>query len=83
MNKREKELICHAALDIATGNYLLYHRTEEELSMLSEVDETLATPEEKRTNRQREIYEEYRLCTDYNYWKSKNVPPFEDEKEEQ
>jgi len=72
MNEREKELISRAAMDLATGNYLLRHRTEEELAMLSEVCETLDTQEDKRTERQKEIYEEYRLCTDYDYWKSKN-----------
>ena len=72
MNKREKELICHAAMDIATGNYLLYPRSYSELAMVDEVAATLDTPEEKRTERQKEIYEEYRLCTDYDYWKKKN-----------
>ena len=72
MNNREKELISRAAIDIATGNHLLYHRIKEELAMLEEVCKTLDTPEDERTERQKEIYEEYRLCTDYDYWKSKN-----------
>lgn len=72
MNKQEKELISRAAMDLATGNYLLYPRSYSELAMVDEVSAMLATPEEERTERQREIYEEYRLCTDYNYWKSKN-----------
>jgi hypothetical protein len=72
MNKREKELISRAAMDLESGNYLLYPRSYSELAMVDEVSAMLNTPEEKRTERQREIYEEYRLCTDYNYWKSKN-----------
>ena len=72
MNKQEKELIAHAAMDLASGNYLLYPRSHRELAMIDEVSAMLNTPEEERTERQKEIYEEYRLCTDYNYWKSKN-----------
>ena len=72
MNKREKELISLAATDLATGNYLLYPRSYSELTMVDEVSAMLATPEEERTERQKEIYEEYCLCTDYDYWKSKN-----------
>ena len=72
MNKREKELISRAAMDLESGNYLLYPRSYSELAMVDEVAATLDTPEEKRTGRQKEIYEEYRLCTDYDYWKSKN-----------
>ena len=65
-------MISRAATDLASGNYLLYPRSYSELAMVEEVAAMLATPEEERTERQREIYEEYRLCTDYNYWKSKN-----------
>ena len=72
MNKKEKELISRAAMDLESGNYLLYPRSYSELAMVDEVVAMLDTPEEKRTDRQRELYEEYRLCTDYNYWKSKN-----------
>lgn len=71
LTDKEKELICKAALDIATGNYLLCKRTEEELRMLKEVNKAIYTPEEKRTERQKDIYEEYLCCTDYNYAKSK------------
>ena len=72
MTKREKELISRAAMDLESGNYLICPRSYSELAMVDEVGATLNTPEEKRTDRQREIYEEYRLCTDYDYWKEKN-----------
>lgn len=71
LTKKELELISHAAMDLATGNYLIRPRSYSELAMVNEVSATLNTPEEKRTDRQKEIYEEYRLCTDYDYWKSK------------
>ena len=71
MTESEKRLICRAAMDIESGNYLLYPRSYLELAMVDEVLGTIGTPEEKRTARQKDIYEEYRLCTDYDYWKSK------------
>ena len=72
MTQREKGLISRAATDIESGNYLLYPRSYSELAMVDEVLATINTPEEKRTERQKEIYEEYRLCTDYDYWREKN-----------
>lgn len=72
MTPTEINLIEKAACDIATGNHLLYPRSNEEMAMLTEVCEALNTPEEKQTARQKDICEEYRLCTDYDYWKSKH-----------
>jgi hypothetical protein len=72
MTQREKELVCRAATDIETGNHLLLPRSYSELAMVDEVLATINTPEENRSDRQKEIYEEYRLCTDYDYWKEKN-----------
>jgi hypothetical protein len=71
MTQRERELVSRAAMDIESGNHLLYPRSYSELAMVDEVLGTLNTPEDKRTERQKELYEEYRLCTDYDYWKSK------------
>lgn len=71
LTDNEKKLISLAACDFDTGNYLLRKRSEERLNMMKEVSITLKTPEESRTERQKEIAEEYRLCTDYDYWKSK------------
>lgn len=72
MTQREKELVSRAAMDIESGNYLICPRSYSELAMVDEVLATIDTPEEKRTERQKELYEEYRLCTDYEYWKEKN-----------
>lgn len=71
MTEKEIDLICKAAMDIATGNHLLCKRTDEELQMLKEVSKAIYTPEKKRTQTQKDIYEEYLCCTDYNYAKSK------------
>ncbi len=72
MTELEKKLICKAAMDLETGHHLLYERSGNEISMINEVLETLATPIELMSDRQKEIYEEYRLCTDYDYWKTKH-----------
>ena len=72
MTQEESRLICRAAMDIESGNHLLLPRSYSELAMVDEVLATINTPEEKRSDRQKEIFEEYRLCTDYDYWKEKN-----------
>ena len=70
LTEREKNLICRAATDIESGNYLICPRSYSELAMVDEVLATINVPEDGRSDRQKEIYEEYRLCTDYDYWKS-------------
>lgn len=72
MKELEKKLICKAAMDLETGHHLIYERSGNEILMINEVLEMLATPDELMSDRQKEIYEEYRLCTDYEYWKEKN-----------
>ena len=72
MTEKEKELIHRAAMDIETGNYLILPRSYSEMAMIDKVFATLETPEEERSEKMKEIYEEYRLCTDYDYWKKKN-----------
>ena len=44
--------------------------------MVDEVLATINTPEEKRSDRQKEIMEYYHQCIDYDYWN--NLP--DDEK---
>ena len=67
----EKRLICQAACDLESGNYLIRKRTDEQLKMIEEVLKAINAPEEKRTERQKLIAEEYRLCTDFDYAQSK------------
>ena len=71
MSPEEVKLIQYAACDLETGHHLLYKRSKQEIDMIQEVCETLKTPAEKRSERQKEIYEEYLLCTDYEYAVSK------------
>jgi hypothetical protein len=71
LTNNEKKLISQAACDFETGNHLLQKRSKEQLDMMKEISITLRTSDELRTERQKEIAEEYRLCTDYDYWKSK------------
>lgn len=71
MTQEEKRLIGLAAMDIETGHYLLYKRDEDLMKMIYELLEAIHTPDEERTDRMREIYEEYRLNTDFTYWLAK------------
>ena len=71
LTEHEVDLIHLAATDLETGQFLLTKRSRERVEMLKELSETLATDEKDRTERQKEIFEDYKLCTDYNYWKSK------------
>ena len=70
LTEEEKELISLVACDIASGNHLLYPRSEEYWSFGKMVNEALTTetPDEK----QKEIKEYFHQCTDYFYWK--NLP---------
>ena len=77
MTEKELRLISEAAADLESGNHLLYPRTEEQRAMIKRVCQVLGTPESDRTERQWEIYEQYRLCTDYEYWKLKNKEKYE------
>ena len=72
MTEHEIELIGQAASDLATGNDLIRPRTKEQRGMIVEVCHTLNTQKADRTERQNEIYEQYRLHTDYKYWLSKH-----------
>ena len=75
MTEKEITLICRAACDLETGNHLLRKRTEEENNMRTELCIVLNLVENGKeaelTPRQKEIYEEYRVCSDYDYAKSK------------
>ena len=78
MTPKEISLIEKAACDLQTGNHLIRERTDEEYAMIGEVILALSTPKVRLTERQKEILEHYRLCTDYDYWKSKQPKENED-----
>lgn len=69
LTKNEKELVCQAACNLASGRYLLRKMSPEETKMMGEVCVTLGKSEDKQplSDREKEILEEYRLCTDYEY----------------
>lgn len=77
LTENEIRLIERAACDIATGHHLICKRTPEQLAMLREVCECLSLIDDGMPDmlnrRQKEIYEQYRLCTDYSYAKSKGL----------
>lgn len=70
LTKREKELISQIACDLQTGNHLLYPRSEEYLAFSREFAD--AHDASEPTEKQKEILEYYRQCTDYHYWN--NLP---------
>ena len=69
LTDEERTLVSQAAADLESGNHLLHERTEAERAMLSELAVTLDTPKWERNERQLEIAEVYKLCTDYDYAK--------------
>ena len=71
LNDEEKRLISIAATDLETGNHLLRERDKTLLDMMNELVDALNA--EKPDSRQREIVEQYRLCTDYEYAQGKMI----------
>ena len=71
MTQEDKRLVCRAAMHLETGRHLLERMPDDEVAMIRELCETLATNEKDRTERQKEIYEEYLLDTDFDYWTMK------------
>ena len=54
-------------MDLETGHHLLYPRTKEEKEMVVELYNAISTPAAERTARQKELFEEYRKCTEPEY----------------
>lgn len=67
MTEQERTLVCKAATDLETGNHLVYPRTKEEKEMIADLNITILTFPAERTARQKELYEEYRKCTEPDY----------------
>jgi hypothetical protein len=70
LTEKEKELISQFGCDLQTGNHLLCPRSEEYWSFGKEFVEAREALEP--TEKQKEMLEYYRQCTDYFYWK--NLP---------
>ena len=69
LTEKEKKLVCQAACNLESGRYLLRKMPPEEKKMMGEVCVVLRKSEDKQplSDRENEILEEYRLCTDYEY----------------
>ena len=67
MTQEERTLVCNATMDLETGHHLLYPRTKEEKEMVAELNLAISTPAAERTARQKELFEEYRKCTEPEY----------------
>ena len=74
LTQREKELINQIACDHENGNYLIRPRTDEYWAFRKDFCDAAYANE--LTERQADILEYYRQCSDYSYWK--NLP--DDEK---
>ena len=67
ITKSESIELCDASCDLESGNYLIRERTQERLNTIKEILEAERT--ENPTDRQKEILEWYKVCSDYFYAK--------------
>jgi len=67
LTKEDKEKYCKAAGDLESGNYLIRYRSKEELQAIQDVID--ASNANNPTERQSEIAEWARVCSDYYYAK--------------
>lgn len=65
LNSTEILMVQQAAMDLETGNHLLRKRSKEQIDIMNELIQALGLRDEQRTERQREIIDEYVNCTDY------------------
>ncbi len=65
LNSTEILMVQQADMDLETGNHLLRKRSEKQIKMMNELIQALGLRDEERTERQREIVDEYVNCTDY------------------
>lgn len=59
MTDEERQQIYQIAMDLESGNHLLRPRSAEYRTLLREVAVAIDTPEENRSQRQKELVEEY------------------------
>lgn len=65
LNEFDREKYCQASCDLESGNYLHYYRNVDELNSIQEVVE--AENAIDPTDRQLEILEWVKVCSDYDY----------------
>lgn len=76
ITKSESIELCGASCDLESGNYLIRKRTQERLNTIQEILE--AERAENPTDRQKEILEWYKVCSDYFYAKKNGYLDVED-----
>ena len=67
ITKSESIELCGAFCDLESGNYLIRKRTQERLNTIQEILEAERT--ENPNDKQKEILEWQKVCTDYFYAK--------------
>ena len=69
LTKKESEGLCYATTDLETGNYLIERRSNDKLLVIQELVDAInaKNPDE----RQKEIVEWHKVCSDYYYAKKK------------
>ena len=76
ITKSESIELCGASCDLESGNYLIRERTQERLNAIHEILE--AERDENPTDRQKEILEWQKVCTDYFHAKKNGYIDVED-----
>ena len=67
LTKEDKEMYCKASGDLESGNYLIRYRSKEDLQAIQDVIDARNTA--FPTDRQAEILEWTKVCSDYFYAK--------------
>ena len=70
LTEEEKDLICQVVCDLLTGNHLLRPRSAEYWEFAKVLSE--AKEAKEPTEKQRQMVEYCRQCSNYSYWK--NLP---------
>lgn len=76
ITKSESIEFCGASCDLESGNYLIRKRTQERLNAIQKILE--AERAENPTDRQKEILEWHKVCSDYFYAKKNGYLDVED-----
>ena len=69
LTKKESEDFCCATNDLESGNYLIRRRSTDKLLILQELVDAINAKDPDE--RQKEIVEWYKVCSDYDYAKEK------------
>lgn len=69
MTPNRKHLICNAAMDIESGNYLLRKRTMQQIGIINQLNRILYLIgySKKLNTKQKKIYHEYLMDSNYDY----------------